>query len=53
MGDSTIMNTVFSAPSAPRATPVAPVPAPALARWAAIAAERAGHGVVPRQAEAA
>lgn len=54
MGDFAIMNTVFSVREDTRATVrELPVSAATLSRWAAIAAERAGHAMVPHQPEAA
>lgn len=55
MGDHAVAGQAFSAPlESGLAAPAGhPVPASTLARWAAIAAERACYGAIPRQPEIA
>lgn len=53
MGDAVIMNSVFSSPASEARVTADAIPAAALARWAAIAGERARFTAVPRQHEAA
>ena len=53
MGDAVIMNSVFSTSATESRGTTDAIPAAALARWAAIAGERARLRAVPRQHEAA